>query len=533
MIIKKLGSKQRIYIIQLIIAFITLNLLQASEIKLDLYREICAVIARESSTQGNQMDNFSDICLKHAPRAQKGLKWLIDKNDHAFFARHIDLLLAELNLTEARYYPPDTKENDALSAMIKFGPIAEKVARNSEYPHKKRTRSDSLQHYAHKLSDGSILLLPPEPATKSLVQKNNGDEKKLVIHFFGGPTCGECYQIRTKILETLSEQYADILEVRIHDIDDEDGYKLLDAMEKAYEVKESLPIQLYFPDTLLAGGESITKYGKGLIEKYLTSPSEWKYKYNFETTKSSAETIRERFQEFSFICIVAAGLVDGINPCAIATMIFLISFLATQKRKRSEVLVIGLCFTFSVYLTYLFLGLGAFKVLTVLDSYRWLSEVIKWSAVLLAGGVGMISFYDAAAYAMSRKAASIKLQLPKAVKLRIHKVVSENLTGSSLVLGAVITGFIVTLLEAVCTGQVYLPTIVLMTRQGGLRLQGWLYLILYNFLFVLQLLIVMLLAYWGLTWKSLSSATQKHLPLLKVLLGIVLIGLAVFLGISM
>ena len=119
------------------------------------------------------------------------------------------------------------------------------------------------------------------------------------------------------------------------------------------------------------------------------------------------------------------------------------------------------------------------------------------------------------------------------MKLRIHKVVSENLTGSSLVLGAVITGFIVTLLEAVCTGQVYLPTIVLMTRQGGLRLQGWLYLILYNFLFVLPLLIVMLLAYWGLTWKSLSSATQKHLPLLKVLLGIVLIGLAVFLGISM
>ncbi len=35
---------------------------------------------------------------------------------------------------------------------------------------------------------------------------------------------------------------------------------------------------------------------------------------------------------------------------------------------------------------------------------------------------------------------------------------------------AAVTGFLVTLLEAVCTGQVYLPTIILMTRAEGLRL---------------------------------------------------------------
>lgn len=377
------------------------------------------------------------------------------------------------------------------------------------------------------------LLISCIQANDNYPQQNIGDENKLIIHFFGSSTCGECHQIRTEILKPLSIQYADVLDIRIHDIDDEKGYQLLDAMEKAYNVKESLPIQLYFPDTLLAGGEIIKKDGAALIVKYLASPSKWHYKFNFEASKPSAEALRERFQQFSFIGILAAGLVDGINPCAIATMIFLISFLATQKRKRSEILAIGLCFTLSVFFTYLLLGLGAFKILTVLDSYRWLSKGIKWSAVLIAGGVGLVSFYDAAAYAISRKSASIKLQLPKAVKLRIHKVVSENLTGSRLVIGAIVTGFLVTLLEAVCTGQVYLPTIVLMTRHGGLRLQGWLYLILYNFLFVLPLLIVMLMAYWGLTWKSLSSATQKHLPILKILLGIVLIGLAVFLGISM
>jgi thiol:disulfide interchange protein len=123
-------------------------------------------------------------------------------------------------------------------------------------------------------------------------------------------------------------------------------------------------------------------------------------------------------------------------------------------------------------------------------------------------------------------------QLPKALKLRIHKVISGQLSSRSLVIGAIVMGFLVTLLEAVCTGQVYLPTIVLMTRQEGLRLTGWLYLIFYNFLFVLPLLIVMVLAYFGMTWNTLAKTTQKHMTLLKVLLGLMLLGLAVFLGIS-
>ena len=107
-------------------------------------------------------------------------------------------------------------------------------------------------------------------------------------------------------------------------------------------------------------------------------------------------------------------------------------------------------------------------------------------------------------------------------------MISGNLSGSGLVVGAVITGFLVTLLEAVCTGQVYLPTIVLMTRQEGLRLTGWFYLVFYNVLFVLPLLIVMILAFLGLKWDRLAKTTQKHLVPIKIALGCVLCGLAVF-----
>jgi len=111
-------------------------------------------------------------------------------------------------------------------------------------------------------------------------------------------------------------------------------------------------------------------------------------------------------------------------------------------------------------------------------------------------------------------------------------MISGHLRGRHIVFGAFVTGFLVTLFEAVCTGQVYLPTIILMTRSAESNLTGWLYLLFYNFLFVLPLLIVMIAAYFGLTWHTMANTTQKHLFLLKILLGCVMVGLAFFLALA-
>ena len=499
----------------------------------NLYHEIFSIIARNADRESIGNVDFSSIALKHAPHAAHGLKWIEKKGDYSVFSSRIELLLKDLKLSSARYYTKDDKEYGPLCTMLKYLPVSKEIKKQlNDDSSEKITYADEIHQHAHMLSDGSILVLLPSTPAIPENQKSEKQADKLVVHFFGSSTCGECHSIRTEILKPLAEKYVDKLEVKVHDIDSDEGLKILDALEKAYHVKESYPIQLYLPDTVLIGGEDVQSYSKSLIEEYISQPAKWKYRHIAASPSTSTEILRERFSRFTFLGVLAAGLIDGINPCAIATMIFLISFLATQKRKRSEVLAIGISFTAAVFVTYLLLGLGAFKILTMLESYVWVSKTIKWLAVAVAGGLGVVSFYDAIAFGISRKTGSIKLQLPKAIKMRIHKVVSTNLTGTQLITGAIITGFLVTLLEAVCTGQVYLPTIVLMTKKSGLRLSGWLYLIFYNFLFVLPLLIVMILAYFGMTWKTLSNATQRHLPVLKVLLGIVLVGLAVFLGIS-
>jgi len=355
---------------------------------------------------------------------------------------------------------------------------------------------------------------------------------RLVIHFYGSRTCGECLEIKESLLKPLAREHTGKLDLRLYDTEDTAAFGHQVMREQAYGVAAPSPQELFLPDTVLLGYETIMARGRAMIMARLSDPSRWVERPLAGDTTGRAATLKERFQQFTFWGIVAAGLVDGINPCAIATMIFLISFLATQKRSRRQVLAIGLAFTAAVYATYFLLGVGAFKLLTGLGIYAWLSRVIKWSAVVVAAIFSLYSFRDAYMYARTGKAQDIKLQLPRALKVQIHKVISGNLGGGSLAIGSIVTGFLVTLLEAVCTGQVYLPTIVLMTQQEGLRLQGWLYLAFYNFLFVLPLLGIMVLAYYGLTWTDLSRATQKHMVTLKSLLGIVLALLAMFLAVA-
>jgi cytochrome c biogenesis protein CcdA len=391
--------------------------------------------------------------------------------------------------------------------------------------------TSSLKTLVVKISVMTAIFLT---AALSVYAEDRNPSDILELYFFGSSTCGECQEIKHTLLYPIGQEFADKLKINYYDTEISNDYELMIRMEKQYKVANPAPQELFMPDTVLLGYEAIMAHGRAMIEEYLNDPQRRLAIAVEEPAGDVNAALKDRFNKFSFISIVAAALVDAINPCAIATIIFLVSFLATQKRKRTEVLAVGLAFSATVFATYLLLGVGAFKVITMLDQYFWVSRVIKWSAVTLAGIVGILSLVDALRYNKSGDAKDIKLQLPKSVKLRIHKIITENMKGGRLLIGTVVTGFLVTLLEAVCTGQVYLPTIVLMTRSsdGSMKLIGWLYLIMYNFIFVVPLLAVMVAAYYGMKWTDLSKMMQKRMTLVKLLLGFAMIGLALFLALS-
>ena len=79
-----------------------------------------------------------------------------------------------------------------------------------------------------------------------------------------------------------------------------------------------------------------------------------------------------------------------------------------------------------------------------------------------------------------------------------------------------VTGAMVSIIELACTGQVYLPTILFVLGVPELQARAGLYLVLYNLMFVLPLVVVFVLAYWGTTSQQLGLLIHRHIAKVKL-----------------
>ena len=140
-----------------------------------------------------------------------------------------------------------------------------------------------------------------------------------------------------------------------------------------------------------------------------------------------------------------------------------------------------------------------------------------------------LSLYDLIIYWKTKQSKNILLQLPLSVKQRIHAIIRENVKLRGLIIGAVIIGFLVTLFEAVCTGQVYLPTIVFMFNDSHIQNRAISYLLLYNLMFIIPLIAVFVLAFLGVNSKKFSEFSQKNIILVKASLAMFFVGIGIVL----
>jgi cytochrome c biogenesis protein CcdA len=143
--------------------------------------------------------------------------------------------------------------------------------------------------------------------------------------------------------------------------------------------------------------------------------------------------------------------------------------------------------------------------------------------------LGIISFYD---YVLFRRGqmAKMKLQLPMALKKKIHGIIRVQIRSPKAgFLGTFALGFVIAATEVVCTGQVYLPTIGYIMNIPELRINAFLNLIFYNIMFIVPLVGVFVAAFLGVTSERMALATKEHTGTVKLLTGILFIGLGVFL----
>jgi cytochrome c biogenesis protein CcdA len=223
--------------------------------------------------------------------------------------------------------------------------------------------------------------------------------------------------------------------------------------------------------------------------------------------------------------ILAAGLLDGINPCAFTTLVFLLSALALAGRSRPQILWIGVCFTAAVFLTYLAIGAGLLQGVRLAGSFPVVAAALRWLLIAGLAVLAALSLYD---YFLVRAGRSrdILLQLPDRFKQRIHRDIRERSRAAGLAAASLALGFLVAVFELACTGQVYFPTLVYLVRirpDAG----SFFYLLLYNLGFILPLGAVFLLAYLGVASQRLAGFARRSLAGVKLALAALFLGLAV------
>ena len=70
-------------------------------------------------------------------------------------------------------------------------------------------------------------------------------------------------------------------------------------------------------------------------------------------------------------------------------------------------------------------------------------------------------------------------------------------------------GFFISFAEFLCTGQIYLPTILYMMRESETTFKAFMFLIVYNFFFILPILGMVLSIYYGVSVKKIEDFVKK------------------------
>jgi hypothetical protein len=334
-------------------------------------------------------------------------------------------------------------------------------------------------------------------------QSNPVEEESFV--FFYTPGCEICEEFYTEVLPALEEETGRVLQPEKLNVLEPGHYERLESLLQGQSRSVS-----DFP--ILIAGNSVYTGEREIKEdfpRYIRSHPE-------EDSFSAERVYPEASQalpDLRWLAVFMAGLLDGINPCAFTTLIFLVSYLRLLGKKGRDILKIGGSFTLAVFLTYFLVGLGAFKFIRMADSFSMISKIIKYLLGISLFLLSALSFIDFWRIKQGRTSQSF-LQLSAKNKKRIHKVVRSSSRSAFVYLSSFAAGVLISVYELGCTGQIYLPMLVYMVKQE--QWSALFPLALYNVAFILPLILVFALFYKGSDSGRIAELFQKHLGMIKI-----------------
>lgn len=373
-------------------------------------------------------------------------------------------------------------------------------------------------------------LVGPVPATPA---RDAADLDPVVIDFFFEPGCSDCVRVENEVLPALEYRCGGLYRLRRQDVGQASAVAQLAFYQQRLGIRENEPVCMVIDGREVLNGFPAIR--AGLVARVdaavvarmngtgpdpsLTAPP--------EASRESA--VRQRFAGFSWAVVAAAGLLDGLNPCAISTLVFFVSVLAVSGVRGRRLMGMGAGFCAASFITYTAIGFGLWRAFHAL---AWVPMARTWLerglAVLLLA-LAARSARDAWRFHLSGDATRLAWRLPRGLSSRVHDLARRGARHGGLLAGGMLTGAAVTILDSVCTGQVYVPALVFMLKAGEAKGTALPMLLVYNLMFVTPLVAVFVLTLLGLRSPALLAWSRRNVVTSRLLAALVFVLLAVLL----
>ena len=216
-------------------------------------------------------------------------------------------------------------------------------------------------------------------------------------------------------------------------------------------------------------------------------------------------------QKLTIPVLVGAALVDSINPCTIAVMVMLLGMIMLSKGRR-EALIAGLAFSFTIYIMYFLMGLGIFHAIASSGLTNIFFIIVTIAALLL-------SAMEVKAY-FSYKPGFGSVEMPMSLRPYAKKATS----GATSIPGVVIAAVLCSLFLLPCSSGPYLMVLGMLAKAVSAETLS--YLILYNIIFIMPMLLITVAIYLGRTTaEKMGEMKDKYIREIHLISGIIMFAL--------
>lgn len=345
-------------------------------------------------------------------------------------------------------------------------------------------------------------------------------KEKVNLYLFHSETCSHC-QAEIDFLEELEQKY-DNLRIHLYEVD---GNK--QNLQTMIKVKTTLNIESpNVPFTMIGNyyyigfsdgiKEGITELVERFSEEKETNvvkpiledeeiPDIEILNGEIKTITVLGKTINPAKLSLPVLSIIL-GAIDGFNPCAMWVLIFLISMLFNMKNKK-KIWCLGITFLVTSAIIYLFFMFAWLEfTITLLTKVSWFKFLI--AAVALIGAfVNLRSFYNSIKKGSGCEVVNDKKR--KKIFEKIKKITTEKSFALAMI-GVIILAASVNVIELACSAGIPVLFTNILALNDLTKFQTSIYIYIYIFFFLIDDILVFVIAMLTLNIKAISTKYTKY-----------------------